>query len=74
MLMEYHNIFSLDENEIGCMDAAMHIIELLDEEPFKEKFQQIAPPLCMKSGNIFRRCWMVEPSSLHSLHGVMLWF
>ena len=39
MLMEYHDIFSLDKNEIGCTDAAEHIIELLDEEPFKEKFQ-----------------------------------
>ena len=45
MLMEYHDIFSLDKNEIGCTDAAEHIIELLDEEPFKEKFWQIAPPL-----------------------------
>ena len=27
------------------MDAAEHIIELLDEEPFKEKFRSIAPPL-----------------------------
>ena len=44
-LMEYHDIFSLDKNEMGCMDAAKHIIELLDEEPFKERFQQIAPPL-----------------------------
>ena len=45
MLMEYHDIFSLDKNEIGCTDAAEHIIELLDEEPFKEKFWRIAPPL-----------------------------
>ena len=45
MLMEYHDIFSLHKNEIGCMDAAKHIIELLDEEPFKEKFWRIAPPL-----------------------------
>ena len=45
MLMEYHDIFSLDKNEIGCTDAAEHIIESLDEEPFKEKFQRIAPPL-----------------------------
>ena len=45
MLMEYHDIFSLDKNEIGCTDVAEHIIELLDEEPFKEKFQRIAPPL-----------------------------
>ena len=45
ILMEYHDIFSLDKNEIGCTDAIEHIIELLDEAPFKEKFWQIAPPL-----------------------------
>ena len=27
------------------MDAAKHVIELLDQEPFKEKFWQMAPPL-----------------------------
>ena len=36
MLMEHHNIFSLEPNEIGCTDMAEHIIELLDMEPFKE--------------------------------------
>ena len=45
LLMEYHDIFSLDKNEIGCTDAAKHVIELLDNEPFKEKFWQIVPPL-----------------------------
>ena len=30
MLMEHHNIFSLKRNEIGCTDAAEHLIELLD--------------------------------------------
>ena len=45
MLMEHHNIFSLDKNEIGCTDAAEHMIELLDTEPFKEQFWRIAPPL-----------------------------
>ena len=43
--MEHHNIFSLERNEIGCTDAAEHIIELLDTEPFKERFHHIAPPL-----------------------------
>ena len=42
MLMEHHNIFSLEPNE---MDAAKHVIELLDMEPFKEQFCHIAPPL-----------------------------
>ena len=45
MLMEHHNIFSLEPNEIGCTDAAEHVIELLDTEPFKERFRCIAPPL-----------------------------
>ena len=45
MLMEHHNIFSLDKNEIGCTDAAEHVIELLDTEPFKERSRQMAPPL-----------------------------
>ena len=34
--MEHHNIFSLELNEIGCMDTAEHVIESLDMEPFKE--------------------------------------
>ena len=45
MLMENHHIFSLDTNEIGCTNTAKHVIELLDEEPFKERFHRIAPPL-----------------------------
>ena len=43
--MEHHHIFSLDKNEIGCTDTAEHIIELMDDEPFKERFQRITPPL-----------------------------
>ena len=38
MLMEHHNIFSLELNEIECTDVAQHIIKLLDTEPFKERF------------------------------------
>ena len=45
MLMEHHNIFSLEQNEIGCTDTAEHVIKLLDTEPFKERFRRIAPPL-----------------------------
>ena len=50
MLMEHHNIFSLEPNEIGCTDAAEHIIELLDMEPFKKRFRRIAPPLVEEVG------------------------
>ena len=43
--MEYQDIFSLEPHEIGCTDVTEHDIELLDHEPFKERFCRIAPPL-----------------------------
>ena len=43
MLMEHHHIFSLDKNEIGGTDTAEHIIELMDDKPFKERFRRIRP-------------------------------
>ena len=45
LLMEFHHIFSLESNEIGCTDATKHVIELLpkQDEPFKERFRRIAP-------------------------------
>ena len=30
---------------IGCTDTAEHIIELMDDKPFKERFRRITPPL-----------------------------
>ena len=32
LLMEFHHIFSLERNEIGCTDATEHIIELLPKQ------------------------------------------
>ena len=45
MLLEFHHVFSLEPNEIGCTDATKHVIELMKDEPFKEMFRHIAPPL-----------------------------
>ena len=44
LLMEFHHIFCLEKNEMGCTDTTKHIIELLPEqdEPFKERFRRIA--------------------------------
>ena len=41
LLMEFHHIFSLEPNKIGCTDATEHVIELLLEQdkPFKERFR-----------------------------------
>ena len=45
LLLEFHHIFSLEPNEIGCTDAMEHVIELMKDELFKERFQYITPPL-----------------------------
>ena len=43
LLMEFHHIFCLEKNEMGCTDATEHVTELLPEqdEPFKERFRRI---------------------------------
>ena len=38
LLMEYHDIFSLDDNELGCASQVKHNIKVTDNEPFKERF------------------------------------
>ena len=45
LLMEFHHIFCLEKNEMGCTDATKHVIELLrkQDKPFKERFRRIAP-------------------------------
>ena len=45
LLLEFHHVFSLEPNEIGCTNATKHVIELMKDEPFKERFHRIAPPL-----------------------------
>ena len=45
LLLEYHDIFSLEPHEMGCTDITEHDIELIDHKPFKERFRRIAPPL-----------------------------
>ena len=45
LLLEFHHVFSLELNEIGCTNATKHVIELMKDEPFKERFRRIAPPL-----------------------------
>ena len=38
LLMEYHDIFSLDDNELGCASQVKHNIKVTDDEPFKGWF------------------------------------
>ena len=45
LLREYHDVFSLKDNELGCTSQVKHSIKVTNDEPFKECFRHIPPPL-----------------------------
>ena len=45
MLAEYHDIFALEDGEIGCTKAAEHKIKVMDPRPFKERPRNISSGL-----------------------------
>ena len=47
LLLSYHDAFVLEPDELGCTSTIEHEICLSDgdEEPFKERFRHIPPPL-----------------------------
>ena len=46
--MEYEDIFSLADHELGCAKEAQHEIKITDPELFKQRFQRIPPPWCRR--------------------------
>ena len=36
LLREYHDVFSLEDNELGCTSQVKHSIKVTDDEAFKE--------------------------------------
>ena len=45
LLLSYYDAFTLEPDELGCTSAFKHEICLTNEEPFKEQFRHIPPPL-----------------------------
>ena len=45
LLTKYHDIFWLEPGELGCMGLVKHEIRVVDDEPFKESFWMIPPPM-----------------------------
>ena len=45
LVLAYHDVFALESNELGCTSAIEHEIHIENEEPFKEQFLRIPPPL-----------------------------
>ena len=45
LVLAYHDVFTLESNELGCTNAIEHEICIENDEPFKERFWHIPPPL-----------------------------
>ena len=45
LVLAYHDVFTLESNELGCTSAIEHEICIENDEPFKEQFQHIPLPL-----------------------------
>ena len=45
LLLSYHDAFVLEPDELRCTSTIEHEIHLSDDEPFKEHFRCIPPPL-----------------------------
>ena len=45
LVLAYHDVFMLESNELGCTRAIVHEIHIENDEPFKEWFWCISPPL-----------------------------
>ena len=63
LLAEYHDIFSLEPGELGCTDLAKLEIRVIDDEPFKERFQRIPLPMVSEVHAHVKK--MLEVSAIH---------
>ena len=73
LLLSYHDAFALEPDELGCTSAIEHEIRLSDDEPFKEHFRHIPPPLLEEVRASLRDMLELVPFDLVSLLGAMPW-
>ena len=45
LVLAYHDVFTLESNELGCTSAIKHEVCIENSEPFKEWFRHIPLPL-----------------------------
>ena len=66
LLVEYHDIFSLEPGELGCTDLVKHEITVFYDVSLKERFQRIPLPMvdeghAQKKGNVGNGCYPSKP-------------
>ena len=75
LLAKYHGIFSLGPGELGCTNLAKHEIKVTHDEPFKERFWRILPPMVDEAHahvNEMLEAGAIHPSQSPSCNTVML--
>ena len=63
LVLAYHDVFALESNEFGCTSAIEHEIRIENDEPFKERFWHIPPPLLEEVLTSLRD--MLEAGAIH---------
>ena len=75
LLLSYHDAFALEPDDLRCTSAIEHEIRLTDEEPFKERFRCIPPPLLEEVCTSLRDMWeagAIQPSQSPWCNAVVL--
>ena len=73
LLAEYHDIFALEDDEMGCTEAAEHKIELTDQKPFKERPRNIPSGLLDEVKDYLNHMLDVGAIKPSKFGGVMPW-
>ena len=63
LVLAYHDVFALESNELGCTSVIEHKICIENDEPFKEWFRRIPPPLLEEVCASLRD--MLEAGAIH---------
>ena len=63
LVLAYHDVFTLESNELGCTSAIEHEIRIENDEPFKERFWRIPLPLLEEVHTSLRD--MLEAGVIH---------
>ena len=63
LVLTFHDVFALDDNELGCTSVIEHEIRITDSEPFEKQFRQIPPPLLEEVRTSLRD--MLEVGAIH---------
>ena len=57
LFLAYHDVFALESSELGCTSAVQHEIHIENDEPLKEWFQPIPPPLQANPHGVMWSSW-----------------